>query len=295
MAEVSSAATELAAVEEAYFRRDFARVLSLVATLQSPVAEAWGALAKWMNGEAAAAESALNSAFARIESDAVKRSLASVLMESTFSFGGNRLTAAKLIERLGVTVPLAVRVLAEDLERSTGNPVEAFRLLVRAKQADPADPETDFALARLHARGGRVAKVITSLEDAFRNATAGQDYRALARRHPDFKGLEHDATFTALVNTSPSDPALAALAAKLDERAFSEVADDAAAQLPQSTDRRFVLEAWREALEGLMNQLPFDEEPPPALIEAMQHVSDQLAAAARSEAWIRFRPSSALR
>ncbi len=283
-------------VDEAYFRRDFERVRSLAASIDGPVGEVWAGFARWMQGDAAA-EASLVSAFSRIESESLRRELASVLLESTFSFGGNRLTAARLVDRLGVTLPIALRVLADELERTSGNPVEAFRLLVRAKQADPSDPETDFALARLHARGGRAPKVVSSLEDACRNATLGQDYRALARRHPDFKGLETDPAFVALVETRPTDPTLASLARKLDDRAFSEVADAAAAQLSGSVDPLFVLEAWREAVDGLMAQVPFDEEPPHALVEAMQHVTDQLRSRSgqRSEAWTRFRPASTLR
>jgi tetratricopeptide (TPR) repeat protein len=284
----------LEAVQEAYFRRDFDRAQALAQGLADPVAEAWAALALWMNGKAAAAEAALKSAFARIEPESTKASIASALMESTSSFGGNLVNAARLVDRLGVTIPFAVRVLADDHERSSGNPVEAFKLLVRAKQADPLDPETDFALARLHARGGRVAKALASLQDTIRNASLGQDYRSLARHHADFKGLLTEPAFVELVDTFPADPPLAALAKKLDDRAFAEVADGAAALVNQTTDPLFALEAWREALNGLINQVPFDEEPSDTLLEALQHVEAQLdarrAAGAQSPAWKRFRP-----
>lgn len=297
MTDVSSAgSTGLDAVQEAYFKRDFDRAQSLAQALKDPVAEAWAALAAWMNGKAAAAEAQLKSAFQRIEPEPTKLAIASALMESTSSFGGNLVTAAKLVDRLGVTLPFAVRVLASDLERSSGNPVEAFKLLVRAKQADPADPETDFALARLHARGGRSTKAIASLEDALRNATQGQDYRALARAHADFKGLQSEPAFVEVVDTFPKDPQLAALAKKLDERAFAEAADAAAAVVNQTADPLFALCAWREALGGLLNQTPLEEEPSPTLLEALQHVDSQLEArqkgGAQSPAWQRFRPSA---
>jgi len=285
----------LEAVQEAYSKREFDRAQTLARGLADPVAEAWAALALWMNGKAASAESALKSAFQRIEPEATKASIASALMESTSSFGGNLVNAAKLVDRLGVTIPFAVRVLASDLERTSGNPVEAFKLLVRAKQADPLDPETDFAIARLHARGGRVSKAITALQDAIRNAGLGQDYRSLARHHADFKGLLSEPAFVELVDTFPADPQLAALAKKLEDRAFAEAADAAAALVNQTADPLFALEVWREALNGLINQEPFDEEPSETLLEALQHVEGQLDArranGAQSPAWQRFRPA----
>jgi tetratricopeptide (TPR) repeat protein len=279
------------AVEQAWYRKDYQAVHTRAATEATPLAQAWRALADWKLGQRSVAEAGLKKAFAELTGhDDTRDTLASLLLESELSYAGDALAVAELLERLGVGLPLGLRLIASELERRTGNPVEAFKVLVRAKTLDPADPETDFALACLHARGGRAAKAIAALKDALAHATPGQDFTALARAHPDFAGLRKEPAFIALVDTRPAEPSLNELATALDAFSWDRVVKQARAGWKTSVDPVFVLRAWQEAVHGLLGRGSSDA----TLLDDLTLIGGELdtrdPTGSASAAWVRFRP-----
>ncbi|MDX2012768.1 MAG: hypothetical protein SFW67_21390 [Myxococcaceae bacterium] len=279
------------AVEQAWYRKDYQAVHTRASTETTPLAQAWRALADWKLGQRSVAEAGLKQAFAGMTGqDDTRDTLASLLLESELSWAADALAVAELLERLGVGLPLGLRLLADDLERRTGNPVEAFKVLVRAKTLDPADAETDFALACLHARGGRAAKAIAALKDALAHATPGQDFTALARAHPDFGGLRKEAAFVELVDTRPAEPSLNELATALDAFSWDRVVKQARSGWKTSADPVFVLRAWQEAANGLLSRGSADA----AVLDDLTAIGAELDArdpdGRASAAWVRFRP-----
>lgn len=283
-------------IEEAWLRKEYREVHTRASAEDSVIALAWKALADWKLGRRGQAEVLLRQAFAAMppseNTTLQQRTLVSMLLESELAFAGEAIAVAELIDRLGVGLPLALRVLADDAERRTGNPVEGFKLLTRAKAMDPADPETDFSIASLHARGGRAAKATAALKDALAHASDGQDYRALARAHPDFAGLRSDPAFLELVNSYPEDQSLAELATALDAFSWERVVKTARTTWKTSADPIFVLRAWDEALQGLLSRS--SGEPDAGLLADLDVVGQELAARdperTGSANWVKFRP-----
>ncbi|MCA2980841.1 MAG: tetratricopeptide repeat protein [Myxococcaceae bacterium] len=281
------------AVEQAWYRKEYQVVYRVAASEPTPLARAWCALAEYKLGQRTGAEAGLKSAFRAMKGQShVRATLASRLLESELAWRGDALAVAELLERLGVGLPLGLRLIAEALERRTGNPVEAFKVLARAKALDPSDAETHFALARLHARGGRAAKALAALRDALANATPGQDFAALARALTDFAGLRREPAFLALVDTRPHDPALAELATALDAFSWEQVVRLARQTWRTSPDPVFSLRAWLEAVNGLLSRGADD----PALLDELTVIGAELDArdphGSASPAWTRFRPSA---
>jgi tetratricopeptide (TPR) repeat protein len=279
------------AVEQAWYRKDYQAVHAVASTEATPLAQAWRALADWKLGQRTVAEAGLKKAFGEMTGqDDTRDTLASLLLESELSWAGDALAVAEALERLGVGLPLGLRLIAEDLERRTGNPVEAFKVLVRAKTLDPADPETDFALACLHARGGRAARAIAALKDARAHALPGQDLPALARAHPDFAGLRKEPAFIELVDTRPAEPSLNELATALDAFSWERVVKQARQSWKTSADPVFVLRAWQEAVNGLLSRGSADA----TLLDDLTLIGAELDArdadGTASAAWARFRP-----
>jgi tetratricopeptide (TPR) repeat protein len=280
------------AVEQAWLRKDYRRVHELSGLHPTPLGQTWRAMADWKLGQRTVAEAGLAQAFAAMTGQEDTRdALAAMLLESELSWAADAVAVADLLERLGVGLPLGLRLLADETERRTGNPVEAFKVLARAKAIDPTDAETDFAIACLHARGGRAQKAIAALTDAVSHAMTGQDFKALARAHPDFGGLRNEPAFLALVDTRPSDPALNELATWLDAFSWDRVVKQARASWKTAADPIFVLRAWQEAISGLLGRSAAD----PSLLDDLSFIGQELderdPTGTASAAWVKFRPA----
>jgi hypothetical protein len=270
------------AVEQAWLRKDYRRVHELSGRHATPLGQTWRAMADWKLGQRTVAEAGLAQAFAAMTGQEDTRdALASMLLESELSWAADAVAVADMLERLGVGLPLGLRLLADETERRTGNPVEAFKVLSRAKALDPSDAETDFAIACLHARGGRAQKAIAALTDAVSHAIGG----------PDFGGLRNEPAFLALVDTRPSDPALNELATWLDAFSWERVVKQARGSWKASVDPIFVLRAWQEAVSGLLGRSAAD----PTLLDDLTLIGQELDArdpdGTASAAWVRFRPA----
>jgi hypothetical protein len=246
---------------------------------------AWLGLALCITNKNAAGQGSLKKAFALIRAAEAKATddeekhmltwelhgIANRLVDTLAENPTLGLPAAQfVVDALKLEHAPSLRMMSEDVAVREGDPVKAAGLLKRALAVDNTDPESHYLAARLFARLGKKANVLSHLRKALDNAAGTIAVRTLARYEPDFDGFRKDAEFNTLTDLLPSDVALRPLYAALDTGDFVKVAELAAAAEKGAKNPLDVLYPFREAVELILDGEGSDEKKWAPVLDRLQ-------------------------